>query len=67
MERDSETEGLFNEAMVTEEGMHELDWVLDREGMPDLCTNVQNITRRYSEEEEMNGIKIYLPTTLSIL
>ena len=67
MERDSETEGLFNEAMVTEQGMHELDCVLDRQGMPDLCTNVQNITRRYSEEEEMNGIKIYLPTTLSIL
>ena len=25
VERDSETEGLFNEAMVTEQGMHELD------------------------------------------
>lgn len=51
MERDSETEGLVSEAMVIGQGMHELDWVLDREGMPDLCTNVQNITRRYSEED----------------
>ena len=67
VERDPETEGLFSEAMVTGQGMNELDWVLDREGMPDLCTNVQNITRSYSEEEEMNGFKIYLPTTLSIL
>lgn len=39
MERDSETEGQSNEAMVIGQGIYELKWVLGKEGIPDLSTN----------------------------
>lgn len=39
MEGNSETEGQGNEAMVIGQGICELEWVLGKEGIPDLITN----------------------------
>lgn len=51
VEEDSETDGRGNEAMVLEQGIYELEWVLSKEGIPDLITN----GTRYSKEVLRRG------------
>lgn len=65
VEIDSETEHQYNKAVVTGQRIYTPKWTPGKEGIPDSSPMIQDRKRRYSEEEEMSGIRpiwqVHLP------